>query len=180
MHPDQPPTLDAPPARQNFALEIHDTQAHLAIEPDQLRAWAAHTLRRQGIARAAISLTLVDDALIHALNVKYLTHDWPTDVISFPLSDPADDEVAGEIVISTETARTVALAAGADPLEELKLYLVHGLLHLCGFDDREPQQARLMHLRQAELLRELGGPPAGPRAAAGADACENGVPQWSD
>ena len=56
-------------------------------------------------------------------------------MISFVLSGPEDPELAGELVISAEMALATAREIGADPLAELSLYTVHGLLHLCGYDD---------------------------------------------
>jgi probable rRNA maturation factor len=165
------------PPRERITLEIHDSQCHLELEPGLLRAWTTHTLRSQGISRASISLALVDDAAIHILNSKFLQHDWPTDVITFPISEPEAPELEGEIVISTQTAQTVARATGADPLDELALYLVHGLLHLCGYDDRDAHAARLMHERQSELLAEILGRPAPPDPAAAGR--EDGVSQWT-
>jgi probable rRNA maturation factor len=140
----------------SISIEVVDAQSILPIDALRLRAWATQTLWLQGINRATLSLVLVDDATIQTLNSRHLGHDWPTDVISFPLSDASDESMAGEIIISTETAQSVAAVAGCDPLDELAVYLVHGVLHLCGFDDRTQHDARLMHARQSEILAELG------------------------
>ena len=86
-----------------------------------------------------ISIALVDDATIHAVNRRHLAHDWPTDVISFRLSEVDDDELAGELVVSAEMAATTARQAGVGAWDELALYVVHGLLHLCGYDDHDPR-----------------------------------------
>jgi probable rRNA maturation factor len=63
--------------------------------------------------------------------------------------------IDGEIVISTDTARRNAAALGTSPEHELALYLVHGLLHLCGYDDLTPREKRLMRRREAEALRNI-------------------------
>ena len=88
----------------------------------------------------------VNDAEIAALNKEFLLHDGPTDVITFE---------HGEIVISTD--RTVAQAGQfKKPLhEELTLYLIHGLLHLAGYDDTSPVPRRAMLRCQKEILQVL-------------------------
>lgn len=146
-----------PEPGERFRVEISSTQSHVAVDTVALRALAAHVLRCEGIARAEVSVGLVDDAAIAPINWRYLNHQGPTDVITFPLSPPDSDELAGEIVISAETAAREAAARGLDPADELRLYLVHGLLHLCGLDDRDENDRRRMHARQDELLGAFAG-----------------------
>jgi probable rRNA maturation factor len=149
MEPDLPPEPD-------IAIEISDTQSHLRIDAGELARLARAVLAGEGVSRASVSISLVDDATIHALNRRHLGHDWPTDVITFPLSAPGDEELSGELVLSAEMALKTAGASGIDPQDELALYLVHGLLHLCGHDDQTPEQAAAMRRREDEVLRRLG------------------------
>jgi probable rRNA maturation factor len=109
-------------------------------------------LTAENRTRASISIALVDDATIRGLNRTHLGHDWPTDVISFPLSAPEEPVLAGELVVSAEMAVAAAAELGLEPGDELCRYVVHGLLHLCGYDDRDESDARLMRERQEELL----------------------------
>jgi probable rRNA maturation factor len=115
------------------------------------------TLRREGVTDAALSITVLDDAEIRRLNRHFLSHDWPTDVLSFDLSDPGR-QLSGEIVVSAERAARVAKRRRADARAELLLYVVHGLLHLLGYDDLAPAPASRMHRRENEILTELGYP----------------------
>jgi probable rRNA maturation factor len=103
-------------------------------------------------ADASVSIALVDNETIHRLNRLHLGHDWPTDVITFPLSGPDDAGCSGELVISTEMAVATAREIGIEARRELALYLVHGLLHLCGYDDSNEADAAVMNRRQLELL----------------------------
>jgi probable rRNA maturation factor len=139
-------------------IQISDTQGHLKID----RAAAIDLARRVLIAEnrsvASISIAFVDDGTIHRLNALHLGHDFPTDVITFPLSDAADPELAGELVISTETAVATAREMGGDPQDELALYIAHGLLHLCGYDDSTAEESAAMNRRQTELLSAAGFP----------------------
>lgn len=138
------------------SVEISDTQPHLPIERDALTALVRRVLALEGIAHYALSIALVDNAAIHALNRRHMGHDWPTDVITFPLSDPDEPLFAGELVVSGEMAAATAREAGVDPWCELALYVVHGLLHLCGYDDLSQEDADAMRRREGEVLAELG------------------------
>jgi probable rRNA maturation factor len=133
-------------------IEISDTQAHLRVDRRALAAVVRETLAMQDVSSASISLALVDDATIHDLNRRHLDHDWPTDVITFPLSAPGDPTLAAELVVSTETALRAARASGGSPSAELSLYVVHGLLHLCGHDDHSSEGVAAMRRREAEVL----------------------------
>ena len=98
-----------------------------------------------------LSVAVVTDEAIHELNREFLQHDYPTDVLAFPL-----DEAESEIVVSAERAVEEARERGVPPLAELMLYVVHGLLHLAGHDDHDPDRARLVHAESLKLLRGLG------------------------
>ena len=137
-------------------VEISDTQIHLKVDRSSIRALVRTVLSVEERESATISIALVDNATIHAVNRAYLNHDWPTDVISFALSDPGDPDLAGELVVSTEMAHSCALERNIEPLDELALYVVHGLLHLCGYDDKTVADARIMRHREHEVLSEAG------------------------
>ncbi len=149
-------------------IEITNSQTHLTVNPNTLAGLARRVLEREGIASASISIALVDDAKIREINARHLDHDWPTDVITFRLSDP-EDPLEAELILSAEMAATTAGEAGSDPLAELVLYLVHGLLHLCGYDDRDDHEVTRMRERESEVLAREGWvntfPHVGPIAA---------------
>lgn len=133
-------------------LDVSDLQALLDVPKALIESTIRAALTAEGRLRASLSIVLVDDATIHRLNARHLGHDWPTDIITFPLDDPDTDELSGELVISAETARTVAGTLGIDPLDEVRLYVVHGILHLCGYDDHDPRDRARMREREAEIL----------------------------
>ena len=81
-----------------------------------------------------------------------------TDVLSFPLSEPGAKKLAGELVISAEVALEQATARGHDVQAELALYVIHGLLHLCGHDDHPDDAAQAMRQRERHYLGLLGLP----------------------
>jgi len=140
-------------------VEISDTQGHLRVDRAELVRLARQVLVKEGRPRASISIALVDQVTIRALNRTHLGHDWPTDVISFPLSDADDPVLAGELVVSAEMAVAAAAQLGVEPADELALYLVHGLLHLCGYDDSHESDAGVMRQREGQILADLGFSP---------------------
>jgi len=105
-----------------------------------------------------ISLVFVDNATIHRLNRRYLKHDEPTDVLTFPMSDPGSKKLVGELVIGVEVAWAEAANRGHDVQAELALYVIHGLLHLCGYDDRSRSTTKTIREREGYYLQALGLP----------------------
>jgi probable rRNA maturation factor len=110
------------------------------------------------VARARISVALVNDAAMAQLNWDYLGHNGPTDVLSFDLRDAVDEKTAidGEIVMSVDMAVKQARKRGHAVEAELALYAVHGTLHLLGYDDRRKADAKRMHAMENEILSSIG------------------------
>jgi probable rRNA maturation factor len=106
-----------------------------------------------------LSIILSDDARLHELNLNYLGVDAATDVLSFPASETDPETGAryiGDILISVPRAQTQAEAAG-HPLEaEVQLLVVHGVLHLLGYDHARAREKARMWKAQAEILKGLG------------------------
>ena len=120
----------------------------------RLRARAAAYLAALGREDAELSILLVTDRRIRALNRAWRGKDAATDVLSFPLSEPAGaGALLGDVVISVDTAARRARAERRAVGAELDRYLAHGLLHLLGHDHERPRDARVMALREAELAR---------------------------
>ena len=114
-----------------------------------LRAAVRETLQQAGRPDLAVSLLLTDDAEIARLHGEFLGDPTPTDVISFDLGDGA------EIVVSVTTARRCSKAAGHRLADEVVLYVVHGLLHCCGFDDITAADRRRMRAAERAILAAL-------------------------
>jgi probable rRNA maturation factor len=144
-------------------IAISCPQESVAVDRKRLRDTARAVLEGQGIADYEISLAFVDDETIHRLNKRYLDHDEPTDVLSFPLSEANARKLAGELVIGAEVARAQAEQRGHDVQAELALYVIHGLLHLCGYDDHTEKDAAAMRQRESHYLITLGWPDVAPR-----------------
>jgi probable rRNA maturation factor len=139
-------------------VSIASPQEVVPIDRGFMRQLVRTVLEGEGVADAEISLAFVDNPTIHTLNKRYLDHDEPTDVLSFPLSEPNARRLAGELVIGVEVAQAVAQERGHDVQHELALYVIHGLLHLCGHDDKAPAKATAMRARERHYLAALGLP----------------------
>lgn len=139
-----------------ISIAIANQQQVLKLSAARLRQVVRKTLEAEEVADAEISIALVDDAAMHELNRRHLAHDYPTDVLSFELSAPAAPCLEGELIISTETAVRQAEEFGWSPQDEVTLYLVHGLLHLCGYDDHGARQKREMRARERAILQIWG------------------------
>lgn len=116
---------------------------------------AAHAVLRPPLAE--LSLALVGDARMSALHARFMGIPDPTDVLTFPLDHDARGRVtAGEIVVCVPQAARRARGTGVSVERELLLYALHGLLHLCGYDDRTGPGYRRMHRREDMILTQLG------------------------
>jgi len=133
-------------------VTITNRQKLLRLHRPDLQALTRHVLATEGFRHAEISLAFLDDARIAELNERFLHHAGPTDVLTFHFSQD-DQPLAAEIVISVETAVRESRRRRLQPEDEVRLYLIHGLLHLCGFGDLTLAQRRRMHHRQRSLLQ---------------------------
>jgi probable rRNA maturation factor len=139
-------------------VSIATPQELVAVDRGRMREIVRGVLNGEAVADAEISLAFVDNPTIHQLNKRYLQHDEPTDVLSFPLTDPGARKLAGELVIGVEVAQVQACNRGHDVQTELALYVIHGLLHLCGYDDRTTADVASMRQRERHYLLQFGLP----------------------
>ncbi|MDA0587966.1 MAG: rRNA maturation RNase YbeY [Planctomycetota bacterium] len=151
-----------------YQVDVADHQDCLSVETEAVREIVRQTLAAEEIVAATISVAIVGNSTMHELNRQYLSHDYETDVLSFLLESTGGDEEAsgiprgtgktidGEIIVSSEYAAMMASEFGWQPLDELTLYIVHGLLHLCGYDDLTDAELPVMRQREREVLALLG------------------------
>jgi probable rRNA maturation factor len=136
-------------------IGIRNLQRKIRLNAPELEEFAVtalrHCLRLRKHQRTDlrklrhIFIWLISDRRMARLHREFLGETGPTDVLTFQ---------HGEIFISVETAKRNARAFGTSPLHELQLYIVHGLLHLHGFDDRTVSEARKMKGTQAKIVRD--------------------------
>jgi probable rRNA maturation factor len=140
-------------------VEIANCQRRLRLDRKRIARGVRAALRLTGKRRAAVSVAIVDTATIHELNRRHLAHDYPTDVLSFLLGDE-DGWIEGEVIVSADAAAESARRFGWKPADELLLYVVHGTLHLAGFDDTTRTALRRMRKAEREVLSKFGLTPA--------------------
>lgn len=126
------------------------------VEPARIEAAVRHVLRAEGVAAAEISVALVSDAEIAALNQQYLRHEGPTDVISFHLHERGEPPL-GDVYVGVEQAARQAAVFGAGAADEVLRLAVHGTLHVLGWEhpEGEGREESPMFRRQEALLAEL-------------------------
>ena len=147
-------------------MEIYlDNRQSIPIDHEVWRERLVLLMRLEGLPETAeLSVTWVDDQAIHVLNLEHRGVDRPTDVLSFPQFEP-DETVPedlpyplGDLVVSLETARRQAKEYGHSEDREIAFLLVHGFLHLLGYDHETAEEEAEMRARQRELLERLGLP----------------------
>ncbi len=122
-----------------------------------VRRAARRTLIGEGFTFGRLEIALVKDAEMRRHHRRWLGGDSSTDVLSFDLRDAAAPAaVDGQIIVCESVARRQARARRTDWRGELLLYVVHGCLHLCGYDDRSRSDYERMHRREAAVMAELG------------------------
>jgi probable rRNA maturation factor len=140
-----------------LTIEIANEQQTCPIDQARLKRGVRQVLETAGVESAEVSVAIVDDARMNALNRQYLAHDYPTDVLSFVLDqDEEARHLDGEIIVSAEYAAREAVRYGWSMDDELLLYVIHGCLHLVGHDDTTPEGKQKMREAEAEQLAAFG------------------------
>ncbi len=126
------------------------------VRPERVEAAVRHVLLAEGIARAEISVALLDDGAIAAMNDQYLEHEGPTDVITFAMHEDGEPPL-GDVYVGVEQAVRQCAEFGATPEEEVLRVAVHGVLHVLGYEHPEgiERMQSEMFVRQEELLRSF-------------------------
>lgn len=149
-----PPTMSLdprPPLR--LAITAAAGKRHVAFLRRHLRG--AHGILRPPLAE--LSVALVGDRRMSALHAQFMGIPAPTDVLTFPLEfDRRGRATSGEVVVCVPEASRRARETRGSVERELLLYALHGLLHLCGYDDRTEPGYRRMHRREDMILTQLG------------------------
>lgn len=110
-------------------------------------------LRDEGYRAGEISVVCVSDGVSRRMNRRFLGHDYATDVISFPLGE--GDTIEGELYVNLDRARVQARQYGVTATHELARLVVHGVLHLTGYDDRTVDDRKRMRFREDGILTRL-------------------------
>jgi len=134
-----------------ISIAVQTQQRRLRLDKRFLKKTVRRILEDAGIESAEISIAVVDDPTIAKVHAEFLDDDSPTDVISFVLGS-SPGRLEGEVVASADTAIARAPQYGWLPEEELLLYVIHGVLHLVGYDDTTPQKRKSMRRMERHYL----------------------------
>ncbi len=129
------------------------------VTASRVKRIVAGALAVEGANRCSVSVLVTGDREIRRINKRFLKHDYATDVISFGqdggVQIPGQEDFLGDLVVSADFARAYAKKHALAFSEELARYLVHGSLHLLGWEDDTPDRRARMHARQESILKRL-------------------------
>ncbi len=139
-----------------MAVLITDSQRQFALDRQRVRRITQDLLTYLGLGNRDLSILFTDDAEIRIVNRAYFNKDRPTNVISFSYADGFPCEVAGDLIISLERAHEESEKSGIPFYERVFSLIIHGLLHVQGFDhERGEREARRMRYREKKLLAHV-------------------------
>ena len=124
-----------------------------AIDAEKVKSWIETVAREHGRRVGALTYVFCDDEYILATNNQFLGHDYYTDIITFDYTNSR--HIAGDMVISLDTVRSNAEMLGVDYETELMRVIIHGVLHLCGINDKGPGEREIMERHENEALAML-------------------------
>lgn len=127
---------------EDIDFELHQT--------GQVSDWLTAVVAQEQGQLLMLNFIFCSDAYLHNINLEYLKHDDYTDVITFPYADPP--QIHGDIFISIERVRENAHQFGTAFIDELHRIMVHGVLHLCGYGDKTPEDKARMTEKENEAL----------------------------
>jgi probable rRNA maturation factor len=141
---------------QIFVANAHPS---LEVDPERIQTVAAEVLARENCVVGKVNVILATDTDLKNMNSQYLGRDRPTDVLAFAMGrdehQAIQDQVVGEIYISLDRAQQQSLEYQVRFTREVERLVIHGLLHLCGYDHENDGDSHRMKTREEELLEQL-------------------------
>jgi probable rRNA maturation factor len=125
-----------------LSVRVFNTHRTRRVHSGAIAGYVRRVLRKKKVRNAAIGIVFVDSRRCRTMNREYLGHDYVTDVMSFPLE--SRPRLEGEVYVNLDRARTQATEYGVSTANEVARLVIHGTLHLIGYDDRKPADARRM------------------------------------
>ncbi|MDR0541505.1 MAG: rRNA maturation RNase YbeY [Dysgonamonadaceae bacterium] len=137
-----------------FVFETADVSFPKNIKRRETGKWIKSVIENYRKQAGNITCVFCSDDEILQINRQYLNHDYYTDIITFDYSEA--DVLSGDLFISLDTVKSNAEKYGTDYAEELRRVIIHGILHLCGFNDKSLADARRMREKENEALSRYG------------------------
>jgi probable rRNA maturation factor len=139
----------------NARIQFHILQKISLEERTRLKQFLITLFKKEKKALAELSYIFCSDQRLLEINRQFLQHDFYTDIITFPLSNPGQP-ISGEIYISVDRVRDNAKEFGSSVKKELHRVIFHGALHLCGYKDKSPRDEKLMRKMEDKYLALYG------------------------
>lgn len=128
----------------NIQVDTPELDPHSALVD-----WIVRVIENEGKQPGQISISIMSDEMLYDLNVEFLDHHSLTDILTFPYSY---EPISADILISIDRVRENALNFNVSPREELRRVIIHGVLHMCGYDDSsDAEKSQMRHLEQKYL-----------------------------
>ena len=146
--PDWPGTEEE---ESGIFFTVHDVDFELP-DPDKVSVWIAEAIEEEGFGLHRIDYIFCSDAYLLEVNQTHLDHDFFTDIITFPLNA---DPIMAEIYISIDRVKENAAGLNIPFEDELYRVMIHGVLHLCGYDDHEEEDIRVIRSKEEEYIEKI-------------------------
>jgi probable rRNA maturation factor len=144
-------------------ITIRNLQTKIPIHPTRIKKAVRHALQYLRISDAELSIVFVSPQRMKTLNAKHLKHRYVTDILTFDYraSKLKSQALQAEVIICPSVAASNAVVYGSTLQKEIDLYVVHGLLHLAGYDDHSAHDIKLIRNKENEILKNLRHPRGG-------------------
>ena len=130
----------------------NDSTTYRLREKRKVAAWLKMVAEQEGYTLGDVTYIFCSSEVHRKMNIDYIGHDYFTDIITFDYSEPEEGVVSGDIFIDVETVADNARIYGVTAREEMLRVVVHGVLHLCGQKDKEPEDEKEMHRKEDKYL----------------------------
>ena len=147
--------LPAMPRHTHTQVVVSSTQHDIRVPRARIERLIALAGKMENTAIGQVDVAVVSADEMASHNAEFLGHMGPTDVLSFDMSDQTTRGINGQIIVCGAVAVEQGPLHGQSPTQELLLYVLHGLLHLMGYDDHGIRSAARMHARQDEILAQF-------------------------
>ena len=142
--------------KRKMDITVKNLQKKIPLRPDQIKTVLTNILKHLRIPTASLTVIFISRQKIQALNKQYLHRSYATDVLAFDLSSQKKKNViSGDIFISTDAVLQNARVFKNNSKQELVLYMVHGILHLLGYDDHSPSDIKKIRAKEREVMEFL-------------------------
>lgn len=138
------------------AISFHSEGVDFVLpNTEAIRQWIEQTAHIEGKFISTLNFIFCSDEYLYQINMEYLKHDTYTDVITFHYAEPDTKYIEGDIFISVERTTENAATFGVSPEKELQRVIIHGVLHLLGYDDKSPEKKAIMTEKEDVYLDML-------------------------